>query len=167
MDECVIKFGRNMFHTANDVQEAVLGMMEHCLTPLHERDKKTGDDNKNNRGDDSIGEENGEENVGNGEDEGEDDGNDDNGNGRLPTEVGVKTEGDIIQLVKYWGFQGGCPLKVGIGIKWWTYPVSANLASRLHDELPELGIKCATQRYPRTDSASAGCPSNKRLRKPD
>ncbi len=167
VDECVIKFGLNIFHTANDVQEAVLGMMEHCLMTLHERDKKTGDDNKNNGGDNSIGEGNGKDNVANGEDEGEDDGNDDNGNGKLPTVVGVKTAGDIIQLVKYWGFQGGGPLKVGVGINWWTYPVLANLASRLHDELPELGIKCATQCYPCTDSASARCPSNKRLHKPD
>ncbi len=145
VDECVIKFGLNIFHMANDVQEAVLGITEHCLMTLHEHDKKTGDDNEDNGGDDSIGEENGEDNVGNGEDEGEDDGNDDNGNGKLPTEVGVKTAGDIIQLVKYWGFQGGGLLKVGAGINWWwTYPVLANLASRLHDELPELGVKCAT-----------------------
>jgi hypothetical protein len=141
-------------------------MTEHCLTTLHEHNK-TGDDNKDNGGDNGIGEENGKDNVANGEDEGEDDGNDDNGNGKLLTVVGVKTAGDIIQLVKYWGFQGGRPLKEGVGINWWTYPVSANLASWLHDELPELGIKCATQHYPHTDSASAGCPSNKRLHKPD
>ena len=144
VDECVIKFGLNIFHTANDVQEAVLGMTEHCLTTLHERDKKTGDDNKDNRGDNSIGEENGKDKFANGEDEGEDDGNDDNGNGKSPTVVGVKTAGDIIQLVKYWGIHGGGPLKVGVGINWWTYPASAILASRLHDELPELGVKCAT-----------------------
>jgi hypothetical protein len=114
VDKCVIKFGLNIFHTANDVQEAVLGMTEHCLTTLHERDKKTGDDNKDNRGDNSIGEENGKDKFANGEDEGEDDGNDDNGNGKPPTVVGVKTAGGIIQLVKYWGFQGGGPLKVGV-----------------------------------------------------
>jgi hypothetical protein len=164
VDGCVIKFGLNIFHRANDVQEAVLGMTEHCLTTLHERDKKTGDDNKDNGGDDSIGEENGKDN-GNGEDEGEDDGKDDNGNGKLPTEVGVKTAGNLIQLVKYWGFQVGGPLKVGFN--WWMYPVLANLASRLQEDLLELGVKCATRCYPCTDSASARCPSNKRLRKPD
>jgi hypothetical protein len=155
VDECIIKFGLNIFHRANIVQEVLLGMTEHCLMTLHERDKKTCDDNKDNGRDNSIGEENGEDN-GNGEDEGENDGKDDNGNGKLPTEVGVKTAGDIIQLVKYWGFQGGGLLKVGIN--WWTYPVLANLASWLQDELPELGVKCANLRYPCTDSASAGCP---------
>jgi hypothetical protein len=168
VDECVIKFSLNFFfYMANDVQEAVLGMTEQCLMTLHERDKKTGDDNKDNRGDDSIGEENGEDKFANGEDEGKDDGNDDNGNGKLPTVVGVKTAGDIMQLVKYWGIQGGGPLKVGVGINWWTYPVSAIVVSQLHDELPELGVKCATHPYPCTDSASAGCPSNKRLHKPE
>jgi hypothetical protein len=40
LNDCVVKLQLNIFHGVNNVQEMVLGMMGHCLSILHERDKK-------------------------------------------------------------------------------------------------------------------------------
>jgi hypothetical protein len=40
VNECVVKLQLKIFHGANNVQETVLGMMDHCLSILHERNKK-------------------------------------------------------------------------------------------------------------------------------
>jgi hypothetical protein len=40
VNECVVELQLKIFYGANDVQETVLGMMDHCLSILYEPNKK-------------------------------------------------------------------------------------------------------------------------------
>jgi hypothetical protein len=40
LNDCVVKLQLKIFHGVNNVQETVLEMMDHCLSILHEHDKK-------------------------------------------------------------------------------------------------------------------------------
>ncbi len=40
INECVVKIKLKILHGVNDVQETVIGMMDHCLTILHEHNKR-------------------------------------------------------------------------------------------------------------------------------
>jgi hypothetical protein len=40
INDCVVKIKLKILHGVNDVQETVIGMMDHCLTILHKRNKR-------------------------------------------------------------------------------------------------------------------------------
>jgi hypothetical protein len=46
VNNCVVKIKLEILHGVNDVKETVLGMMDHCLTILHKRNKRAGFLNK-------------------------------------------------------------------------------------------------------------------------
>ncbi len=40
LKDCVVKLRLKIFHSVNNIQELVLGIMDYCLSILHEHDKK-------------------------------------------------------------------------------------------------------------------------------
>jgi hypothetical protein len=57
-------------------------------------------------------------------------------NSASSTEIGMQKIGNLLRLINEWAVQAGCLSKVGV--RWSTYPSSANLASWFRDELPDM-----------------------------
>ena len=57
-------------------------------------------------------------------------------NSAASTETRLRKSGDLVRICQEFEVQGGALSEVGVN--WSTYPSSANLASWLHDDIPDI-----------------------------